>query len=176
MLIINKFPTLSLGEALKQAFSKLTVFKGRARRSEFWWCFLVASVVCALTSWIPYMGALVCLLVAIAMIPLTVRRLHDCDHSGWWLAYSVILFAVGFIVFILCAFSFSASWAGIFAESSIRKYYFELYSNPFYKLLAIVFALYAIATIIMLCRNGLKGPNKYGESPKYEIYEVEDDE
>ena len=34
---VVKTPSMSFGEALKTCFKKYATFKGRARRSEFWW-------------------------------------------------------------------------------------------------------------------------------------------
>lgn len=37
-------PTLSFGEAIKACFGKYATFSGRARRSEFWWFYLLSSI------------------------------------------------------------------------------------------------------------------------------------
>lgn len=38
-------PMMSFIDAVKTCFSKYVNFKGRARRSEFWWFYLAVSVV-----------------------------------------------------------------------------------------------------------------------------------
>jgi uncharacterized membrane protein YhaH (DUF805 family) len=79
------------------ALRNYAVFKGRARRKEYWMyslCnFLVMNVV-AFASWLlgftsqADRGLLVkwyAIAVLIPTIAVGVRRMHDTDHSGWWL-------------------------------------------------------------------------------------------
>lgn len=72
-------------------------FEGRARRAEFWWYWLVCSLVSValffldhgLGLWSPRIGVgLFCTLFALytlaPTIAVTVRRLHDTGRCGWW--------------------------------------------------------------------------------------------
>ena len=47
---INARPQLSFTEAVKSTWQNITNFKGRARRSELWWSFLVYVAVSAIGS------------------------------------------------------------------------------------------------------------------------------
>ena len=76
--------SLSFSEALKSSTSKIFVFSGRARRSEFWWSMMTVYIICAT---IPALG----LIGSVVSIPITFRRLHDTGRSGWWCGAVLIL-------------------------------------------------------------------------------------
>ncbi len=68
-------------------------FDGRARRQEFWMFtlinFIIAGILeivrAATDSWFLHLIAgLYGLFVLIPTIAVTVRRLHDSNHRGWW--------------------------------------------------------------------------------------------
>ncbi len=52
---LNASPKLTFGEAVKACFKKYATFKGRARRSEYWWFWVVKMIpsclLSALTNW-----------------------------------------------------------------------------------------------------------------------------
>jgi uncharacterized membrane protein YhaH (DUF805 family) len=84
------------------AFKKYAVFNGRATRAEYWYFALInlaISVVLAvldatiLPSSVRGMGILGGIYALAAFVPgfaLSVRRLHDTNHSGWWLFLCLI--------------------------------------------------------------------------------------
>ena len=87
------------------------VFEGRARRREYWIFELMNSAI-ALALFIlavllgkagyPYFLSLPFLYIAATMIPSfssLVRRLHDTNHSGWWILISGIPVVGPFILF-----------------------------------------------------------------------------
>ena len=76
---------LSFEEAIRHAASHVTEFRGRARRSEFWWTKLLILLVSIFLT--PVIGQL----LNLATIPLTFRRLHDGGHSGWWWGLKLLL-------------------------------------------------------------------------------------
>ncbi|MCL2294796.1 MAG: DUF805 domain-containing protein [Spirochaetes bacterium] len=81
------------------AMKKYAVFEGRARRAEFWWFtlfalllsipFVVLDVIFDLyIAGNPYLGVfdtLWSLAILIPSISVTVRRMHDCNKSGWFM-------------------------------------------------------------------------------------------
>lgn len=81
---------------------KYAVFKGRARRKEYWffWLFnLIFAIVAVLLdnllgitsdSGVGVFYALYMLAVLIPMLAVLVRRLHDVGKSGWWFFISLI--------------------------------------------------------------------------------------
>lgn len=85
-------------EYVKAAFNKYAEFSGRARRSEYWYFYLFATLVGVVLS---ILGGEVSFIFTIAyiifslgtMIPflaVTVRRLHDTGRSGWYLLIGFI--------------------------------------------------------------------------------------
>ena len=89
-------PMMSFGESVKTCFQKYVTFKGRARRSEYWWFCLLNFIVSIVTLVLDYqmdtinievgLGALSGLYTLIVFLPglaVSVRRLHDTGHSGW---------------------------------------------------------------------------------------------
>lgn len=107
---------MTVGWFLK-ALAQYADFHQRARRREFWWFVLVAYLVqlalwcftavtlapavhsgtvhveeIGLTGWI--MLALTAAAGLFLLVPywaVIVRRLHDTDHSGWWLLLAVLV-------------------------------------------------------------------------------------
>jgi uncharacterized membrane protein YhaH (DUF805 family) len=81
--------------------SKYATFSGRATRAEFWWWQLAVTVAAVLTAFLDeavFGGgrqAFTLSLFLATLLPslaVSVRRLHDSDHSGWWLlAYAIPL-------------------------------------------------------------------------------------
>lgn len=97
---------------LKRTFD----FRGRSRRSEFWWfavfqlllllgVLTVSFGVRAITDpfevviWSMITHVLV---MALPMLALLVRRMHDQDWSGWWaLGFCLPYIGVGFILYFM---------------------------------------------------------------------------
>ena len=86
-------------ESVKSVFTKYATFQGRSPRSEYWYFmlfnFLVSFMLILFAAFLSIAAieaALVMLVLLIlyslaTMIPsisVTVRRLHDTNHSGWW--------------------------------------------------------------------------------------------
>lgn len=85
------------------ALEKYAVFSGRARRSEYWYFLLFYLLIYIFLAFVDGMmgtfsaqsqiGLLSGVFVLGMLIPslsVAVRRLHDTDHSGWWLLISLI--------------------------------------------------------------------------------------
>ena len=88
----NPLKTMPFDEAVKCCFHKYAVFTGRASRAEYWWLYL-ASI---LLLFIPILGLIINLGLIIPIISAGVRRMHDTNHSGWYLVipiYNIILLA-----------------------------------------------------------------------------------
>lgn len=95
--------------AIKTCFAKYSIFSGRARRKEFWYWYLF---ICFTTIFAFLMSSLLALIFAasdmgggdifiilngiwslVIFLPnlaVTVRRLHDVGHSGWYFLISCI--------------------------------------------------------------------------------------
>jgi len=82
-------------DAVKALYTNYAKFDGRASRSEYWWAFLYFIIIYVGLLIAPSLGgealgtilalvlSLVILGTFIPMISVAVRRLHDCDKSGW---------------------------------------------------------------------------------------------
>ena len=88
-------------EAVKLAFQHYADFKGRARRSEYWWFTLfniiVGSVIGAIAPESAWIWSLVILVPTLALL---VRRLHDAGKSGWFYLWMFLPLAGHIIVLI----------------------------------------------------------------------------
>ena len=80
---------------------KYTVFSGRATRPEYWWFTAINAVIVVLIySTVAGGGGsfgrgqavanVYQLVVLLPSIGVAIRRLHDTDHSGWWILIGLI--------------------------------------------------------------------------------------
>lgn len=92
------------------------VFKGRARRKEYWFFILFNLIASLLLTVVDFMtgslnaelgmgllSGLYSLAVLIPSLAVTVRRLHDTGRTGWWLLIGLIplIGAIVLLVFML---------------------------------------------------------------------------
>ncbi|MER7460273.1 DUF805 domain-containing protein [Micromonospora sp. NPDC126480] len=102
-------------DAIKSVLSQYVGFRGRARRSEYWWFALftmILNVVAVILDGAlgtklgsdPGSTGVIGLIVTLALLlpglAVSVRRLHDTDRSGWWLLIGLVPL-VGFIVLLV---------------------------------------------------------------------------
>lgn len=105
-----------------EALRKYADFSGRARRREYWVFTLIsAAITIGLTvadvvigiydehSGFGLLSGLYTLAVLIPSLAVTVRRIHDTDHSGWWF---FIAFVPCFGTIVMLLFLFSDSTPG----------------------------------------------------------------
>jgi uncharacterized membrane protein YhaH (DUF805 family) len=88
-------------------------FSGRAGRREYWMFFLIYMLIyiglAILTAVMPKMlGTIFGILTAVFLlgmlvptIAVGVRRMHDTDHSGWWLLLSIVPLAGLYVLYLL---------------------------------------------------------------------------
>lgn len=136
-------PMMSFGESVKTCFQKYVTFKGRARRSEYWWFCLLNFIVSIVTLVLDYqmdtinievgLGALSGLYTLIVFLPglaVSVRRLHDTGHSGW--LYLLIIIPILGSLFLLYFFvSDSAPEENRYDKSTINSARRRLYERVF---------------------------------------------
>ena len=109
---------MGFGEAIKSFWSNYATFKGRSRRSEYWWIQLflvltnlaVAAIDLALMNgdvdrFIANGGGgivgLVWILVTIVpALAVLIRRLHDTGKSGWWVLIGFVPFVGTIVLFV----------------------------------------------------------------------------
>lgn len=108
-------PKLSFTDAVRQVFNKYATFKGRARRSEYWWFILfyclvlIAAAVLdnlfGITIERTFYGAIYCIAALVLFLPnltVTVRRLHDINKSGWNILWGFIPLIGAILLLVWC--------------------------------------------------------------------------
>lgn len=96
-------------EAFLRFWQKYTVFRGRASRSEFWWWTLAAVIINALLSLLgdvtdgrlDFLTSLWNLAIVVPGLALAVRRLHDTNKPGWWVAVFCGMMTLGLLIMIV---------------------------------------------------------------------------
>jgi uncharacterized membrane protein YhaH (DUF805 family) len=106
--------SVDFGTAIAQAFKNAFVYEGRASRPAFWWYSLGIGLpffILYIIALAAHSTPLIILLVIVGLanfvisLPLTVRRLHDSNRSGFWYFIVLIPFAIGAIwmLVLLCS-------------------------------------------------------------------------
>ena len=97
---------VTFGQAVRSCYSNYATFSGRAARSEYWFFtlyhFLIVGL-CLLLSPLGIGNLLLAISFVVNFLPaisVTVRRLHDTDHSGWWYWIALVPF-VGVILLLV---------------------------------------------------------------------------
>lgn len=155
MMNVQVLPPLSCGEAIKTCFRKFCVCSGRARRSEYWYFYLLCSIIMIIpislyiylvfkvsTEYtyrdryrdflkegdlaIIIVVYLLLLVIAFSLIPVTVRRLHDTGKS--WIYYFVnCIPCCGGIIFLMFLVEDSHQYTNEYGPS---PKYVQVENNP----------------------------------------------
>ena len=98
---------MTFGEAVRSGFDHYAKFDGRASRPAFWWWFLFgilvgigASIIDAIIGSFGVVSGLAALALLLPNLSVAIRRLHDTDHTGWWVLIGLIPI-IGFIVLLI---------------------------------------------------------------------------
>ena len=137
---------------LSEKFFKLN---GRAPRVEFW-CFMLFSlllnIALTLVDSLPILPIDIASIVSLVMffpsLAVTVRRLHDLDRSGWYIAIPVGAVLVAALLLIL--------GTTVFASAVVTYLGMSL-------MIAGLFIEFAL--LIYLIKKGTDGANRFGEDP-----------
>ncbi len=159
-------------EAIKKVFvENYCNFKGRARRSEYWWAQLAISIGAIVFYVIAMIGTFMkiqhlpggnivaifgyavygiyCLAIFLPSLGAMVRRLHDVGKSGKMILYMYLAY-IPYIALLVA---------------------FQLTQNTWllipYVLVALGITAYAIYLLVLYCQDSQPGTNQWGESPKY---------
>ena len=159
-------PQLSFTEAVKSTWQNITNFRGRARRSELWWSFLVYAAVSAIGSLLLSDNIMVSLAFSIALYvwiaAVTVRRLQDNGHSAVWVIASILANLANSIIM-----SSSGDLDIISAINVTPSEIIDVVSKPVYLVLGAISTISNLMILIFCLQDSDPLPNKYGESPKY---------
>ncbi len=96
-----------------KVLNKYAVFSGRARRKEYWYFTLFSALISMALALVDgaigtsnseggmgLLGGIYSLAVLLPTLGVSIRRLHDTDHSGWWLLIALAP-CVGAIVLLV---------------------------------------------------------------------------
>ncbi len=143
---------LTFSQSIKICLSKYVDFKGRATRSEFWWWILfgflvgIAANILSYLTW-SFISTLVSLFLMLPNLSVGARRLHDTGHTGWLQGIPYVFMILAFVLLV----------AGIGSSSGTSVYIAMA--------LALLFFVSLIYLIVLWCKGGTAGPNKYGHDP-----------
>ena len=154
-------PMLQFPEALQRWIANLTNFKGRARRSEFWWPMLAIGVGSMILNAIftaiggkfgYFMVFVLYLAVCAAGLSVTVRRLQDTNKPGVlaWIMYGIMAF-----------------WALTIFLAVLSTNSFTLTLGTISSILLILNGILTIVVLVFCCMDSQPGSNQYGPSEKY---------
>jgi uncharacterized membrane protein YhaH (DUF805 family) len=151
----------------KRPLQKYADFSGRAPRAEFWWWLLAVIVLSVIAEIIDGMigmkvagnygplSAIVGVALLVPNIAVSVRRLHDTNHSGWWLLLPVVPYCLA--VFLggaaMMGGAATGSAAGMTAGMGIAGIFM------------IIGAVCALVLLYFYVQAGTPGDNRYGPNP-----------
>jgi len=160
---------MNMIEAVKSCFKKYFQFRGRARRSEYWYWILftvLASVLFTIidtflfsnlaATGIEPTGLIFSLVTFVPGLSVTWRRLHDTNRSGWWYGGAILAFI----------------FAGIIVGASLIATGFSYNFGTAGGILAVIFGLLALVWVITILvftiQDSQYGENRFGPNPKGE--------
>lgn len=154
-------PQLSFIEAIKVCFAKYANFKGRGRRSEFWWFYLFGMIV----NWILLLPVYFLNAKKQAMIAdaeasilsggnVDMAALEANDPTST----IIFLLIVAGIVMLILLLPTLAAW--------VRRLH-DVGKSGHMLWLFLLCGVGGLIPLLMCIPDGKPEPNKYGESPKY---------
>ncbi len=170
-------------EAVKTCLKKSFVFKGRARRSEFWWWTLFSTVFGfivtlpaeeisednVLLTVLYALGLLaLCVYLGIANFAVATRRLHDIGRSGWWYGATLIFGVVWTVWMVVKMFGIIGGMNPAHVDVESDAFAFTLLKEMWAVVLIpyVIYIAYSILLLVWYCKDSQPGANKYGENPK----------
>ena len=176
---VTASPMMSPVESVVTCLKKCFVFKGRARRSEFWWYILFYLIVYAAFSWLgvfapalAVVGSVCLLLLIIPQFAAVTRRMHDTSHSGWWILAIFILFLFYLVSAIALVAPLGVDMFDITDPMEMVMAMTD--SVQAHPILATIMSmssllglLLLIITLVFAIKDSHWSKNKYGPSPKY---------
>lgn len=100
---------MTFTESIATCFSKYATFSGRATQPEYWWFALFTWVVsislsvagAASGSGLSNLSLIFGLATFLPGLSAAIRRLHDTDHSGWFLLIALVPFGGFYVLWLL---------------------------------------------------------------------------
>ncbi len=153
--------SLTFMEAVKTCFKKYATFKGRARRSEFWWFMLAINI----PSWI--LGAILQQVSSAksALVQESMTKIFAGEDVSALAAQEETYAHINLVLMIIMA-----AWALFTLIPSIAAAVRRLHDvgkSGHMLWLCLVCGIGGLIPMIMCIPDGKPGANQYGESPKY---------
>lgn len=176
---VTASPMMSPVESVVTCLKKIFNFKGRARRSEFWWYILFYFVVSTAFSWLgnfspvlSIIGSVCSLLLFIPQFSAVTRRMHDTNHSGWWILAIFVLFLIYLISIAVMLAPLGNDMFEItdkmeMVEAMVDAVQTKPGLAAMMSLSSLVSTILLIVTLVFAIKDSDWKENKYGPSPKY---------
>ena len=151
-------PTMSIVESIKTCYSKYLNAKGRARRSEFWWFYLFATIVSYVPMFIVRSAHTAAAEKFANQITLDnmdemMKKAESVD-SQFLLYYILISVAVFFLVSLPLI------------TAQIRRLH-DVGKSGHFMWLYLLCGIGGLVPLILCISDGKPEPNQYGPSPKF---------
>ena len=149
-------PTLNFLEAIKVCFSKYATFSGRARRSEFWWFYLLGVILnMAFSFLVKWKMAKIAAIESAIYSGVDTNSLLAQAESADTIFYTcaIILSVIGLILFI----PMLAAW--------VRRLH-DVGKSGHLLWLILLCGVGGLIPLIMCISDGQPGENQYGPNPK----------
>lgn len=149
-----------------RAITGIVTFRGRSRRSEFFYYWIAAMLVGTILQHFPYnlswrTGWIVNqasqLLLLLPIFALFARRLHDANLSGWWTLLLPPTMAFGVYSSARFAFRDALNGASTLPDLPLWASLFQIGG-----------VLFFLAVILVI--PGTEGPNRFGPDPRRSIH------
>ena len=171
---MKALPQLGFLEAVKLASSRILDFKGRSRRSEFWWWIpivLIANWVLSSLTDSLLINGIIATVVMFFGLSATARRLQDADKSAWWVYIS---YALGILNTVVAATSpamnklmESVSMGSLDEDAILKVWGGNAGEMIFYSGVSFLFGLSVLIVFIMCLKDSDPETTEHGDSPKY---------
>ena len=171
---MRALPQLGFVEAVKLASGRILDFKGRSRRSEFWWwipIILIANWVLSSFTSNLLINGIISTIVMFFGLSATARRLQDADKSAWWVYIS---YALGIVNTVVAATSPAINTLmedaanGSFDSDTILKVWGGNAGDMLlYTLISFLFGISALIVLILCLKDSEPQTTEFGDSPKY---------
>ena len=171
---MKALPQLGFLEAVKLASSRILDFKGRSRRSEFWWWIpivLIANWVLSSFTDNLLLSGIISTVIMFFGLSATARRLQDADKSAWWVYIS---YALGIVSSVVAATSpamnklmESVSMGSLDEDAILKVWGGNAGEMIFYSGVSFLFGLSVLIVFIMCLKDSDPETTEHGDSPKY---------
>jgi len=165
---VIKTPSMSFGEALKTCFKKYATFKGRARRSEFWWFsvlgWLLSIASYAVVFW--KMTKLDEVQAQVSEVMFDEEKLQalTAQAESYDSTFFLLIAIIGVISLLLLLPSLGVAVRRL---HDVGKSGWLLIGM----IIPVVNIVVGIMLLIYYLKDSDRGTNKYGPSPKYIVQE-----